>query len=495
MIDRIKQNLKYCGLIIVGVISLFLIAPESTAQEAAPPIVWTRSLVNYARFSPEVIVRSKDSGYVIAGNDLDTEPTSLILTKIDERGNILWESRHTFGYTNSLSDLIVTLDGHYVATGYTYVSGEYQSFISYLDQDGNLLWSKVVESPNSGRGLTLCQLSSDLFVMFRREIPSSFDGPDGISTYFDRNGEILRQKRYHFGSYLDLELKAVQPLENNQCIVVGEMRGWGFHTHPVTGVIMRLDEQGDTLWTQQHVDTSSVMRFTSIEQLNDSSFLVSGYGHGEMLFMCITADGEKLWESTFLFLIYATDVSAAITLSGGFVASASQNTIFGTYAKILRFDAQGTYIWDNLVGKSNEEDFLGIDVCVADDGSYILLSSRSTPYDSPFEFCPHITAFAPDSTDLREIGKLISSTIMLHPVYPNPFNSVAQFRLNAYQSGQIEVDILNILGQRVKSVYGGYLDIGYHDFSFDLQGFASGIYLVRALNQSDIQIQIAILIK
>jgi len=68
--------------------------------------------------------------------------------------------------------------------------------------------------------------------------------------------------------------------------------------------------------------------------------------------------------------------------------------------------------------------------------------------------------------------------------YPNPFNAVTNIAVNLPQTALLEIDIFNILGQKVKSLPAGFFSPGQYVFNWDgrmdnLLSAPSGIYFCR----------------
>ena len=69
--------------------------------------------------------------------------------------------------------------------------------------------------------------------------------------------------------------------------------------------------------------------------------------------------------------------------------------------------------------------------------------------------------------------------------YPNPFNSQTSFSINAPQDGYIEVDIVDILGKSIKTLFHGAVKSGSRLYRWDGcndrgSSAASGTYIIRA---------------
>jgi len=67
--------------------------------------------------------------------------------------------------------------------------------------------------------------------------------------------------------------------------------------------------------------------------------------------------------------------------------------------------------------------------------------------------------------------------------YPNPFNGATQIRFTLARPADVEVFVMNVRGQRVRTLVDRYEDAGRHVISWNGRGedgrpLASGIYLV-----------------
>jgi hypothetical protein len=84
------------------------------------------------------------------------------------------------------------------------------------------------------------------------------------------------------------------------------------------------------------------------------------------------------------------------------------------------------------------------------------------------------TAQVDVSTRIGEISHP-EQVAIIYPGYPNPFKTSTQIRLELMKKDQVELIILNSLGQMVQSVYSGALEKGMHYFEWVNQG-NTGVY-------------------
>ena len=63
--------------------------------------------------------------------------------------------------------------------------------------------------------------------------------------------------------------------------------------------------------------------------------------------------------------------------------------------------------------------------------------------------------------------------------YPNPFNPSCQLEFQVSQKAFVEIELYNLLGQKVRSVFSSELAAGQHRLTIDGAGLASGTYICR----------------
>jgi agmatine/peptidylarginine deiminase len=101
---------------------------------------------------------------------------------------------------------------------------------------------------------------------------------------------------------------------------------------------------------------------------------------------------------------------------------------------------------------------------------------RNSPNHAPHHFYTFTITQNPSVED-KVIVPLISS----FNIYPNPTRNRINFLLNVSQTGKIQVEIYNPLGQRIKTVFDGVLNSGTHNIQWNFindkkQKFSYGTY-------------------
>ena len=63
--------------------------------------------------------------------------------------------------------------------------------------------------------------------------------------------------------------------------------------------------------------------------------------------------------------------------------------------------------------------------------------------------------------------------------YPNPFNPTTVIRFGIPEASRVQVEVFNVLGQKVNTLIQQRLNAGFHDVNFDASGLPTGVYLYR----------------
>jgi hypothetical protein len=86
-------------------------------------------------------------------------------------------------------------------------------------------------------------------------------------------------------------------------------------------------------------------------------------------------------------------------------------------------------------------------------------------------------------------------TYQLQQNYPNPFNPVTQISYSIENDGLVELEVLNILGERVASLVNEYKTKGSYTIPFDASQLSSGIYIYRLRSKDFVSSKKMILLK
>jgi hypothetical protein len=98
------------------------------------------------------------------------------------------------------------------------------------------------------------------------------------------------------------------------------------------------------------------------------------------------------------------------------------------------------------------------------------------------------------------LGESVSSievptTTVLLDNYPNPFNPTTTIRYGLPDRMHVQLEVFNMLGQRVAMLVDGEQEAGYHSAMFDGSGLASGVYVYRLSTSNFVQTKRLVLVR
>ncbi len=96
----------------------------------------------------------------------------------------------------------------------------------------------------------------------------------------------------------------------------------------------------------------------------------------------------------------------------------------------------------------------------------------------------------------NEVGELPTS-IRLYQNYPNPFNSSTTIRYELTDFGHVQLNLINILGQKISTIVDQVQSPGYHQFNLNTKDYnlSSGVYLYSLSVENSVVTKKMILIK
>jgi hypothetical protein len=75
------------------------------------------------------------------------------------------------------------------------------------------------------------------------------------------------------------------------------------------------------------------------------------------------------------------------------------------------------------------------------------------------------------------LGKSLPLNFKLAQNYPNPFNPSTTISFGLPVNASVALDVYNLIGEKVASVYQGELNAGNYEYNFDASNLPSGIYV------------------
>ncbi len=551
MINQKKKSgtaIKSIGLVSLFLLMLLMIPGAAKAEFG--DVIWYNTY-NFSQgddidqYECYSMKQTPDGGYIFAGNvcyDNDGEPPKAMLIKVDENLDTMWVRQYgwelPFEYYGR--DVVLTSDGGYVLAGFAFYTNQYGqllskgAFLYKVDTYGDTVWTNYYGESTVYRVHELLNTGDDGYAIFGYN--GHNDTEAGFVIKADADGDEVWCRDYcsPLPDHEYFIILAADNTDDGGFILGAETKYVDPDEHDISdwGVIMKLDANGDTVWT--NVCGRQETEFNDIHITSDGEYLIGGRYFGreydrsschtvmkydsefnEVIFNYTDYLGGGRVPDTAAYCFAAREIpdgSGYISVGNKQYAHepVPENPMVGArhYEPILmKVNNDGSsytrvYV-DDFPELNSSWGSLAIeiwDLQFADDGNYLIsgfVSSQMWDNSSGY--------WNEDDRSKVFIAKLEAATVSVDddteklPVmvslaqnYPNPFNATTTIQFSLKQKDDIVLSIYDIMGRRVNTLYNGTLSAGTHHLTWngtDNSGevVSSGMYFYR-IETSDITI-------
>lgn len=200
-------------------------------------------------------IEATDGSYVFSVQN----GQGLVLVKMDTIGNIVWHcSTQGVGWSGSSSTWISksgiseTSDGGFVGVSLTTAgdmfSGEYKSIVTKVDNNGIMLWTRVIGGLDNDTPTDLLVTNDNSIFVLLHSLSYGVGGEDVLLTKFDQTGNVLWSKTYgSSGDQIGLSLKQY---DDSSIVIIGAT-GVGTSWDNNKGMLIKIDLEGNLIWSKK----------------------------------------------------------------------------------------------------------------------------------------------------------------------------------------------------------------------------------------------------
>jgi len=456
-------------------------------------------------------------------------------------------------------DVKALQDGSFVMTAYcTHYRRERTGlWLCRVDSSGDTLWTRLIRfdddlirpQSNPGKRIVVTD-SGDVAVIGETFL---YDPPRVMFVLADTSGEIIITKNY------DDSLRWWEAVDLCQTeggfALLAEDKAWPMAVGGMHFRLIRINDEGEVLWTKSYGEDGKWYMPRSIISLEDGGFIICGYfvtdNHvSDKTFILRTDEsGEVVWLHFYGYLdggILSTpglmqtgeDEFAAVAAfptqngpdgwwdaqitwlggegeilyTGNLIPIPPEvypqcliRTFDGGYALIgeknywmLRTDEWGSELYQHTYGDSicGGE---GYAICATPDSGFVLGGKYVFWDDNLGRFRSGgalLMRLAPEVwPDAVRESVAAPQVFMLYPAFPNPFNAslAISYRLSAISP--VSLKLFDVAGREVRTLDEGVRAAGGHRMVMDGAELAAGVYLLRMTTPGFNLVQKVVLIK
>lgn len=426
------------------------------------------------------------SGYTYIDSNLSQHSRfNPYVQKIDSNGNKLWGEegiRIKADTTSGAVSIDFCYDGDGGAFAFWMFAQETNYypyyvdslFIQHISKEGERLWGEngifIDDSIESALNLWVIEDDSGgIYVQYRKK---------DIEYYikkFDPFGNL------NWTSSTSINYPIVIKDEQSGIIVSGRRS-----TSPRPLVINRITFEGEKLWGEDgividdSVDNSPVALLFLNSNYTVSVFWDTGWWPNDDLFLQrYTLNGEQVWEEH----LKVIDIISAKGRAGIVESENNSNIVIwgdsrnsgGLYAQ--RINGFGEKVWadsDRVLTYYT----IWHDAIITDgNNGLIVVLAKDSPWGGLFaQQISKNGNLGEVITAVKEDEDIKPGNFYLAQNYPNPFNPSTTIRFSLPESGDIKLEVFNLLGEKVKTLVNEFYNAGNYEIEFDAENLPSGVY-------------------
>ncbi len=300
------------------------------------------------------VVPTMDGGYVICGGWRGFGADTLALIKVDGTGGDQWSRRYPIQVDRSIGyDVIEADNGDLLCTGFAGPNGDQHTAILRVEPDGDPVWNTIVDLGVDDAGTAIRRTSDGYVVLTNTSTAFGADGDVGLIR-LNEQGDTLWTRRFATAPTEEARGLAIAP---NGDIIIAAFRG----SVPADVLLMRTDPMGMPIWSQTYGSAENHDEGLDVEMLPGGDIVVAGRSGTEpggptgMLLMRCDGEGVPVWEHTYFEGMFAVANSVCATADGGFAlfGYTISDGVQQTDCYLVKTDAAGyTTIGEQTGGQS-----------------------------------------------------------------------------------------------------------------------------------------------
>jgi len=435
---------------IILLLCLILIFLISSVKAQVIDTLWTKTYGGVGNDAANCVRQTpKDNGYIIVGytGSFGAGGADIYLIKTDEYGDTLWTRTYGGEDDDFGSCIQLTSDEGYIIAGYTWSfgTGDMDAWIIKTNSYGDTLWTKTFGGPFTDRGYSI-EKTNDGSSILSGFTQSVYRMSELFLVKIDEEGDTLWTRTIG-GTSDDCGHYSTQ-ISDGGYIATGFTHSYGMGTPQRYNVFLaRTDTNGDTLWTKNFGGDDDDEGWV-VQETSDGGFIIVGDswsfqpGNSHVYLIKTDSDGNELWTKLYGRPYFDQGFCLQQTSDNGFIiAGLTSADDWNEDIYLIRTDEFGDSLWTGHIG----HDFLDVGkwIELTIDGCYIIAGYTKPWGESDSDV--FLVKTTPDQTNaIYEDDNKLPMQFNLSQNHPNPFNASTVISYSILFDSKVTIEVYDI---------------------------------------------------
>jgi hypothetical protein len=345
-----------------------------------PDTLWTKRFERPAGEGAYRVITTSDGGSLISGHsNLNASDSFLWLIRTDSNGDTLWTKTYSGieHIPNTAKESEIAADGSFITATQTCsglpVTGRGPVYLVRTGANGDSLWAHIISTVFAGSA-ELEILPDETMFVAGNDFSTGIPVPFLIKT--DALGNPLWTRTYIEPTGTNRLVNDLLKTPDGGCILVGAIQD----TTPPSnqqGLLIRVDTNGDTLWTRKIGSSATVENFTALEPTANGGFLATGRSSGFLYAAFIDSNGTLTMDTAYTAIFYnlVTDMLRPTANSYIVAGYGNMGAVLGPW--ITSLDDAGNVLWHDSIVVSPTSAHFAFGVSARSDGGLYLTGNTA----------------------------------------------------------------------------------------------------------------------
>ena len=465
--------------ILVAMISCLSFSNPAWAQ-----ITFERSYGGQFYDAGSKVLETPDHNYLVLGTtrSFSNDTTDAYLLRLDEYGDTLWTKIYGGKLEDSGGPIATASDVLGIATN-SINPGNYDIYLVKIQENGDTIWTRTYGGSSVDYIHSMQSTSDDGYIVLAHTLSFGKGSLDFYLLKLDENGDTLWTRTYggtesDWGGF-------VQQTADGGYILAGDT--YSFDDPDGDAYLIKTDGSGDTLWTRSYGGTEYDRAF-HVLQMPDDGYLLTcrtqSFGDADMNGYLIRTNstGDTLWTKVIggaqtCELSWCEQTSDGNYIAVGDIRGTGVLTVD---AYMVKFDSDGNILWTRNFG-GPESDLASCVKETQDGGLIIVGQTKSFTIDQNVDVYIIKTNDAGNFTSVRDTRSIRSpASDAFLECYPNPFHTSTRIAFKLNKAENVSLRILNMLGEEIETLLSDkYMSNGEYEIPWSAEHLPSGLYVIQ----------------